>query len=149
MGRSTLDLDLLTTRRDVLEPSFWRPLESGDIAVEVRRGDPDDPLAGAVRFRGSEVEPVDLIVGRFDWQTEIVERARRLPLIDGGVPVADAADLILLKLYAGGSQDAWDIEQLLAAGDVERLRARVCEGIDRLPPEAGELWRRIAGGRGH
>lgn len=46
--------------------------------------------------------PVDVIVGRSPWQAEIIARA--LPAVVAGtnVPIAQAADVVLLKLYAGG-----------------------------------------------
>lgn len=47
--RHTLDVDLPTTDRRVLEDGFW----AGFIDhVEVRRGDDRDPLWGVVRFMG-------------------------------------------------------------------------------------------------
>jgi hypothetical protein len=67
-------------------------------------------------------------------------------VIAGSVlPVVRAADLILLKLFAGGPQDAWDIEQLLAGADREELIAEVDREIAPLPKEAGDLWRKILG----
>jgi len=54
------------------------------------------------------------------------------------------ADLIRLKLYAGGSQDSWDIEQLLAASaDRGALIREVESGLDSLPAEVRRLWNRI------
>jgi hypothetical protein len=89
--------------------------------------------------------PVDLIVGKSAWQVTIPRRAR--PARIGGVdlPVARAGDLILLKLYGGGPQDAWDIEQLLDVGERASLIAEVDETIASLPVESRELWHRIVG----
>jgi hypothetical protein len=86
---------------------------------------------------------VDIIVGRHPWQQDIVERAERLLGGEVLVPVVRAGDLILLKLFAGGLQDAWDVEQLLAAGDREALLAEVEERLTELPPECEALWRKI------
>lgn len=138
VARSTLDLDLLTVDARVLEAGFWRGIAG---AAELRRGDADDPLAGVVRLESAGAYPVDLVVGRFDWQRRILDRAGRLLVGRRNVPVAGAADLVLLKLFAGGSQDAWDVEQLLyvspaAVSDVE---ARLAE----LPPEAAIMWARL------
>ena len=60
------------------------------------------------------------------------------------MPVASATDLILLKLYVAGPQDAWDVEQLLAAGDRESLIAYVQMGVAELPEDSRRLWARIA-----
>jgi hypothetical protein len=55
------------------------------------------------------------------------------------------ADLIVLKLYAGGAQDAWDIEQLLAAGDEDLVRRDVDPIVAHLPLDARALWQRLGG----
>lgn len=45
------------------------------------------------------------------------------------------ADLILLKLYAGGSQDAWDIEQLLTGPERAAVTAEIEATLGALPAE--------------
>jgi predicted nucleotidyltransferase len=135
VARSTLDLDLLAMDSRVLDPAFW-----GDLAryAGVRRGDADDPLLGAVRFLSSDAYPVDLVVGRFPWQSGILDRAERLPVGERRVPVCGAADLILLKLFAGGAQDRWDIQQLLAVRP--DAAAEVEMRLPELQPESGRFW---------
>lgn len=56
-----------------------------------------------------------------------------------------AADLVLLKLYAGGPQDAWDVHQLLDANP--SLRGEVAGLSNALPDDCRALWRRILGER--
>ena len=138
VARSTFDIDLLTTDGRVLDAAVWQPLFDH---VDVRRGDVDDPLAGVVRVTVSGDQPIDVIVGRHQWQSRAVDRA--VPL-GGGVPVVLARDLILLKLYAGGSQDRWDIGELLrhAAGS---LRAEVDEDLADLPESMRRQWRELTG----
>jgi hypothetical protein len=63
------------------------------------------------------------------------------------VPVATAGDLIALKLYAGGPQDAWDVEHLLQTGDRAALGAasrRCCRRCPRMRAASG----RVSAGRG-
>src|SRR5688572_33390889 len=48
-GRSTLDIDVLTTDSTVLKDEFWEPLRAKGIHVDIRKGDRDDPLAGGLR----------------------------------------------------------------------------------------------------
>lgn len=145
VGRSTLDLDLLTMEPGVLEGKFWVSLKKSGASVDIRRGDADDPLAGIVRFEQAEEPPVDLVVGRSRWQSSVLERARRMSIGDFDVPVVGAADLILLKLFAGGAQDAWDIEELLATGDRAALSREVESRVRDLPPDVLGLWGRIRG----
>ena len=53
------------------------------------------------------------------------------------------ADLVLLKLYASGPQDAWDIQQLLSSPGREALTAEVETRLMELPAQATAFWRRI------
>ena len=138
--RSSLDLDLLTLDERVLDRQFWSALVAGGVAIDVRRGDQDDPLVGVVRASAETERPVDVIVGRHAWQRRAIERARALP---SGERVVRPRDLVLLKLYAGGDQDVWDIRQLLAATDRNALIAEVEEDLSSLPPQAAALWATI------
>ena len=140
VARSTFDLDFLTTDTRVLDEALWRPPRAAGIAVEVCLGDIDDPLAGAVRASAATERPVDVIVGRFAWQTRAVARARVLLT---GMRVALARDVILLKLFAGGVQDMWDVRQLLAVVDDPALVSDVEADLGDLPPAAAALWARI------
>jgi hypothetical protein len=132
--RSTFDLDLLVRDPGVLDTSFWT---SVDADADVRCGDADDPLRGVVRLEWQADRPVDVIVGRHAWQDAMLERAQAAMIVGVRVPVVTPADLVLLKLFAGGTQDRWDIEQLLAVVDV---RADVDERVALLPADARELW---------
>lgn len=136
--RSSLDLDLLTLDDRVLDLGFWSDLSEAGVAVDVRRGDMEDPLFGVVRVTAAGERPVDLIVGRYAWQERAVTRARQL---SGGQRVVQARDLVLLKLYAGGTQDLWDIRQLLALPTAAALIVEVEEDLPVLPPSAAALWR--------
>ena len=60
--------------------------------------------------------------------------------------MVQAADLVLLKLYAGGLQDAWDVQQLLARPFREDLIREVESRLSELPARCQELWRKILRG---
>lgn len=137
VARSTYDIDLLTTDDRVLAAGFWDPLAAEGIGVECRRGDHEDPLAGVARIEQPGERPIDVIVGRHSWQTRAVERARRLP---AGPPVVQAGDLVLLKLYAGGAQDLWDVRELLALPEAAALAADVERDLVSLPAGMQRLW---------
>jgi len=144
VSRATADVDLLTLDRRCLASGFWVGLETDRARFAVHRGDESDPLAGVVRFEAPGERAVDLVVGRSAWQAPLVAAAPRLPVGELELPVLDPVGLILLKLYAGGPQDAWDIEQLLGGDDREALVREVDTALAPLPPEAHALWRRIA-----
>jgi hypothetical protein len=138
--RSTDDLDLLVTDRAVLRTAFWAPVAQHGFTVECREGDDADPLAGVVRLTRPPARAIDIVVGRHAWQAALVERAVLARVGTVEIKVASAADLVLLKLYAGSAQDLRDAEALLDTGDRARISADVERVIDRLPKEAREAW---------
>ena len=140
IARATLDTDVLVADSAVLDPTFWADL-AGSQAPEIRRGDASDPLLGAVRLTGS-AEPVDIIVGRAPWTRQILDRRIRILVYDHSLPVVDRADLVLLKLFAGGPQDLLDVQLLLAAGR-PTLQAEVEQRLIQAPASVRELWCRI------
>ncbi|HEX4961073.1 MAG TPA: hypothetical protein VF173_09570 [Thermoanaerobaculia bacterium] len=141
--RSTFDLDLLAVDPVCLEPRIWSEIAAAGVKVEIRRGDSSDPLAGVVRFETPGELPLDLVIGKHKWQTKTIERSERTVFAGVEVPILSAVDLILLKLYAGGPQDAWDIQQLLAGPERESLVQGVEQELTKLPRACSELWRRI------
>jgi hypothetical protein len=143
VARSTFDLDLLTSDPRPLGRPTWAALERQGVKVDIRVGDLDDPLTGVATFTTAGTTVVDLIIGRGAWQAAIVDRARPHSVEGVVVPVATAGDLIALKLYAGGPQDAWDVEHLLQTGDRAALGAAVEALLPSLPQDARSLWARI------
>ena len=137
VSRSTLDQDLLVLDRRVLEDDLWQPLID-EADVDIRRGDPDDPLAGVVRLSRKDDRIVDVVVGRHRWETDILSRAVHMGV--SPLRVAQRPDLILLKLYAGGSQDRWDIEQLLAGDEGSVTKSVVDQRVGALPPRCRDMW---------
>ncbi len=137
VARSTFDLDLLAVDFRCLDESLWAALRAHDATVEIRRGDADDPLLGIVRCEAPGERPVDVVVGRHAWQSRALSRAVRS---GAGPPIVGPLDLVLLKLYAGGPQDLWDIRQLLDASDRPALSAQVDNEVGQLDAEARRLW---------
>ena len=119
-------------------PLFLLLLLAGAVAVSAQNPQAD-PLRGVVRLQKAGDRDVDVVVGRHQWQRDLLGRAVPSRVLDEDVPVVVKGDLILLKLYAGGHQDVWDIEQLLAdAGD--DLRAHVASHISALPTDCQSQW---------
>jgi hypothetical protein len=143
VSRSTADVDLLCVDSRILEREAWATFEARGLLLRVLKGEPDDPLAGTVRLGGGD-EIVDVVVGRYTWQREIVEAAERLSLGDLSLPVAGPVGLVLLKLHAGGPKDAWDIRALFeVSDDPVAVQAGVESAIHRLPADARHLWSRL------
>ncbi|HEX3554575.1 MAG TPA: hypothetical protein VIA62_15240 [Thermoanaerobaculia bacterium] len=142
INRASVDLDLFAADASCLRPDLWADLQSRGVDVQIRKGDLTDPLAGVVRFQAPGETPVDIVVGKFAWQTRLLERAEPI----GGILVVRAADLVLLKLYAGGLQDAWDVQQLLARPFREDLVLEVESRLSDLPARCQGLWKKILQG---
>jgi hypothetical protein len=147
IARSTFDLDLFTDAAAVLRVETWASLSAaGRARVSVRTGDADDPLRGVVQIEADGERDVDVVVGRSAWQSEAVDRAQPLLIAGIRLPVVTPADLVLFKLYAGGSQDCWDIEQLLGGSDRQSLIPEIESRLEALPGQARQLWRRLIHG---
>lgn len=145
VARSTLDVDLLVRTVACLDRATWAGLASEGVSVDVRRGDAEDPLAGVVGLAVGGEPPIDVIVGRAAWQDGVIVRAEPAQVAGVNLPVALPADLVLLKLYAGGAQDRWDVEQLLATIGGAAVVAAVDREIGALPPRCRALWRDLRG----
>ena len=143
VARSTYDIDLLTLADRCLDTVLWAPLADAGVDVSLTRGDAADPLAGVIRFEEAGKYPVDLVVGRHRWQVRMLERAEPAVVHGSRLPAVQARDLIVLKVFAGGAQDAWDVAQLLAGPNREALIAEVSADIDDLPAHCRDFWERI------
>lgn len=131
--RATLDYDLLVLDRGVLEAAAWTKLAEGGAVVEIRRGDLEDPLAGVVRISREGQAPVDLVVGKSPFLDGVLARRQELVVRGRRVPVVLGADLLLLKVFAGGPQDLLDAETLLAGDEDGRLRRELESRLADLP----------------
>jgi hypothetical protein len=63
----------------------------------------------------------------------------------GGPPVVLARDLVLLKLYAGGPQDLWDIQELLRQPEGPQLAGEVTADLADLSSGMRQAWQNLRG----
>jgi hypothetical protein len=140
--RMTLDYDFLTSDPRVLQRETWQPLEQQGVTADPRKGDADDPLAGVVHlsFRGDQ--EADVVLAKWKWESEIIERAEPLDVGGTTVPVPLTSDLILLKLAAGGPIDLQDVVALVET-DRGRLIAEVDEKVPIVRPDVAAAWSKI------
>jgi predicted nucleotidyltransferase len=144
VSRATADVDLFTVDGKALQDELWAELEQKGVTLRLLKGDFEDPLAGSVRLCHPGDRTVDVVVGRYRWQAEIIDSAERMTLGEVSVKVVRPAGLVLLKLYAGGPKDAWDIQSLLESHHrVDDIKAEVNQSVPRLPSECRELWKRF------
>lgn len=133
IARATLDLDLLALDSGLLRQDAWAELEAKGVTVEVRRGTHDDPLAGVVRAKRGEETPVDVVVGKHRFLEDVLSRRRTILVGGRSLPFVDAADLVVLKVFAGGPQDLLDAELLLAGAEGGAIRSAVEARLASLP----------------
>lgn len=139
-SRSTYDLDFLTTDTAVFHEDFWTALREGGAHIDIRKGDFDDPLRGVVRITLLDGSMVDVVVAKYRWQKDVIDRAEPLDLGECTIPVPRASDLILLKLFAGGPQDLADVRALLEGPDREQIVAEVRTHLPALPEECSRSF---------
>lgn len=140
VARSTGDIDLLCADARGLEEAAWR--RPGALRVDLRRGDVDDPLDAVLRARIGRGRPVDVVFLTRRWAVDLVARARSRPkvLLQGvALAVPDAADLLLLKLYAGGPRDLDDARALLAVAPPDTASA-LTSRLGSGPESARRAW---------
>jgi hypothetical protein len=145
--RFTVDVDLLTADNEVLDPALWEPLVRDGAAVEPRRGDIDDPLGGVVHILLADGTDIDLVVAKWKWEAQIIERAETMTLAGSTIRVPRIGDLILLKLAAGGFGDLQDAAALLEVGDTDAVIPDVEAHIDDVRPDVRGLWTRLLASR--
>jgi predicted nucleotidyltransferase len=147
--RFTVDVDLLTADARVLDSNAWAELARSGAEVETRRGDPDDPLGGVAHLLLADGTDVDIIVGKWQWEAEVIERAEEISIGGAPIRVPRTGDLILLKLAAGGTLDLRDAAALLAIGDRDRVVPEVEAQIDDVRPDVRATWRDLLASLDH
>jgi predicted nucleotidyltransferase len=147
VSRATVDVDLLTVDVRALETELWTDFSARNVAVRVLKGDTDDPLAGSVRLETRGADIVDVVVGRYKWQREVLEASEPLSIGEIEIPVVRPSGLVVLKLHAGGPKDAWDISSLAETHEQwASIQEEVEAFLDRLPVESRRLWERLRAG---
>ena len=87
------------------------------------------------------------MLAKWKWQDELIARAERIVVADGGIAVPPLSDLILLKLSAGGYSNLQDAAALLAIGDSDATIRRVEAHVGELRPDVRPLWRDLLAAR--
>lgn len=130
--RATEDIDLLAELAPSAEVEAAAQAEGWRISW--RRGGTDDPIPLLLCLEWLKGGPeVEVICATRAWERAMVHRAVPVVLPDGlRVSVVAPADLIILKLLAGGPQDLIDVADLLR-------RCSPMAGLEELAAERGVL----------
>lgn len=125
--RTTQDVDVTVRVERGEVPDLVRALErEGGLRHRYPELADDLLKAGAVLplvHVGSGME-VDVVVGGSTLEALFLSRASRERLDGVDVPVAQATDLVVMKVLAGRGKDLEDLRALLASGEVDLEEAR-------------------------
>jgi predicted nucleotidyltransferase len=133
--RATQDIDILiSSDLPYFTESLTRLADQLGGRCEIRKGDPDDPIACLARiYDKAENAFLDFLKVRWKWEEEMIESAQPVAL-EGKVqiPVLRTEDLVVLKLRAGNPQDLLDAEELIKVVTLKKLdRARLSKMAKR------------------
>lgn len=126
--RYTADVDFLVHPRLLSLEEDLREF-ARQYGASFRHSEPaaDDPL-GPILIMVLGGATIDLIVARHPHEFSCISRARSLMLAGTAIPCAAPEDLILLKLYAGGPQDLYDVQGIIEVQeslDLDYVRQQV------------------------
>ena len=113
--RGTKDVDFLIDWPLHEGANLARSLSENGLPSTFHKGLADDPVAGVIRTvvpTHSSTGNCDILFPTKKWQLEALPRATRVDMGGFMLPVVQADDLFLLKLYAGGPQDLMDAANL-------------------------------------
>lgn len=136
--RGSHDIDFMTTEPRVLSEPWADHLPTA-ASFEILRGDHGDPLLGTVRFSRETASPVDLVVAKWKWQRDVIDRSEPLDLGSFRARVPPTEDLVLLKLEAGSYLDQRDAAQLLAVHGRDVISS-VNSRVSDLPEDLQSAW---------
>ena len=88
-------------------------LHAAGYDAQLKRGDIDDPISGAIIVKDRHGNRVDLLLGVRGMDPEAVSRCVDASLLDSSVRIISAEDLIAMKIFAGGPQDLEDVRGIL------------------------------------
>jgi nucleotidyltransferase AbiEii toxin of type IV toxin-antitoxin system len=124
--RATKDVDFLIDFPLHEAASLTESLRANGLDAAFRKGGAEDPIVGIIRVTlPTRADPIqcDILFPSRAWQAEAVRHATSVNVDGFDVPVVQADDLFLLKLYAGGPQDLMDAANLYKLQSEEKQSA--------------------------
>ena len=110
-----LDADAVLSLTAAELGSLERKFKAEAFQTELRRGDPEDPIAALLALTDRYGNRVDLLAGLRGLEAEAFSRAIDVPFAGEVLRVAGREDFIAMKVFAGGPQDLTDARSALAA----------------------------------
>jgi predicted nucleotidyltransferase len=124
--RGTADADALLWVTQPKLRQLGRVLEKAGFHIELRDGDPDDPIPALLAVTDRYENRIDLLAGLRGVDPEALSRSITVPFRGASLRFIGREDFIAMKCFAGGPQDIQDARGALkgaASGpDVDLLR---------------------------
>lgn len=115
--RATTDADALLS---ITLPKLARlesTLRKAGFTVELRRGDPDDPIPALLSVSDSHSNRVDLLGGLRGLDPQAFARTVTVPFQGTDLRIIGREDFIAMKCFAGGPLDLLDARAVLRVPD--------------------------------
>jgi hypothetical protein len=113
--RASMDAGAVLSLTIQETPSLEREFRAAGLQTELRRGDPDDPIAGVLSLTDVYRNRVDLLVGLRGLDPGAFSRTIELIFHEARLRVVGLKDFIAMKVFAGGPQDLADAGAAIAA----------------------------------
>ncbi len=113
--RASMDADAVLSLTIQETPKLEREFRAAGFHTELRRGDPDDPIAGVLSLTDPYANRVDLLVGLRGLEPGAFSRTIGLIFQDVELRVVGLEDFIAMKVFAGGPQDLADARAAIVA----------------------------------
>lgn len=128
--RASMDADAVLSSTIQETPSLEREFRAAGFQTDLRRGDPDDPIAGVLSLTDIYRNRVDLLVGLRGLDPGAFSRTVELIFHQAELRVVGLEDFIAMKVFAGGPQDLADARDAIAAAG-DRLSQALAKALAR------------------
>lgn len=139
--RATVDADALVSVSQAKLSGLQKSLRKAGLEVELRRGDPEDPIPALLAISDRHGNRVDLLAGLRGLDPDALGRAITLTLSGRPLRIIGREDFIAMKCFAGGPQDLVDageaIRSALTPVDLDLVR-RLARRFGRAAADAFE-----------
>jgi predicted nucleotidyltransferase len=138
--RASVDADALVSLTVARLSNLSHVFKKKGLTVELRRGDPEDPIPAMLAISDKHHNRVDLLGGLRGLDPQTLSRAVEVPFSGVRLRVVAREDFIAMKCFAGGPQHLEDARVALRIGeqlDVDLLR-RVTRRFGRPAADALE-----------
>ena len=115
--RASLDADAVISLTFPSLRGLEKIFKKAGFHTDLRRGDPDDPIAALLAITDKHGNRVDLLTGIRGMDPEAFSRTVEAPLLGKHLRMIGIEDFIAMKIYAGSPKDLADAKNALAVSE--------------------------------